>query len=152
MDIEPRGDRHNVHGKTAVFDGTASVVGTYNLDPVSMAVNGEIALVVWSETFAARVARPVSAMIAAGPPTTYEYAIVRDAEGRPLRGPDGAPRIAFGSEDHADVGGWSPLGAWSTAISVVRALAPSHPLFWASREPKRPVRAKRSGLARGSAG
>ncbi|MEW6268509.1 MAG: phospholipase D-like domain-containing protein [Thermodesulfobacteriota bacterium] len=135
MRLFVRGDRHNVHGKTAVFDGQVAVVGTYNLDPISMAVNGEVVLVVWSKEFAARVAAPLHAAIDEGSPTTFEYRIVRDAAGVPVRGDDGRPQVAFGPGQHVEPSRWSAVHTWSTVVRIVRLLAPSQPLFWASRPP-----------------
>jgi cardiolipin synthase C len=50
------GQPNTVHTKLAVFDENVTLVGTYNLDPVSMAVNSEIMAAVWSHAFARRAA------------------------------------------------------------------------------------------------
>jgi phosphatidylserine/phosphatidylglycerophosphate/cardiolipin synthase-like enzyme len=149
MRLFVRGDEHNVHGKSAVFDGRVAVVGTYNLDPISMTVNGEIALAVWSQDFARRLARPLHAAVAAGAPTTHEYRIARDAAGLPVRDEDGAVRVAFGPAQHVAARGWSSLDAWSAVVRLVRAVAPSQALFWASRPP--PAVHARSSVAAGDA-
>ncbi|MCO5167388.1 MAG: phosphatidylserine/phosphatidylglycerophosphate/cardiolipin synthase family protein [Planctomycetes bacterium] len=124
-----RGDRHNVHGKTATFDGRVAVVSTYNLDPVSMYVNGEVAVVAWSRRLAARVAEPVEAWIAAGPPQTHEYLIARDAEGRALRGHDGAPVVLFGPRDHSDPDAWPRLAAWWRLLRTLQGTVGFDPIF-----------------------
>lgn len=112
------GTRHNVHGKLAVFDRQAVLVGSYNLDPISMTMNGEIALVVWSKEFAQRIMQRPRQWLAQGPPELYEYQIQRDADGRPLRDADGNVLVLFGPEDHSNPKewpsascGWRLLGA-----------------------------------------
>jgi phosphatidylserine/phosphatidylglycerophosphate/cardiolipin synthase-like enzyme len=106
------GDERNVHSKLAVFDGRTSMVGTYNLDPLSMAINGEIAAVVWSRSFAEALAAHPRHMLAQGPPMVYEYTIRRDAQGRPERGPDGKVLIAFGPRDHSSPEAWTSLNLY----------------------------------------
>jgi cardiolipin synthase C len=115
-----RGDGHNLHGKTIVVDGQVAVVSTYNLDPISMSIDGELAVVAWSDDFARRVAAPVRRVIDQGAPTTYEYRIQRDADGAPLRDADGAPRIEFGPEQHTDPTRWKSLTAWLTTIRAMK--------------------------------
>ena len=117
-----RGDGHNIHAKTAAFDGEVAVVSTYNLDPLSMAVNGEIAVVAWSPELAARLEASAAAMLAAGAPSTWEYRIARGPDGAPLRGPDGRPEIEFGPGDHTTRSRWSSLEAWWAAIRAARQL------------------------------
>lgn len=129
MRIFARGDGHNLHAKTAVFDGRVAVVGTYNLDPVSMAVNGEVALVAESTEFAAEVAEPLRRTVAAGPPLAYEYRIVRGPDGEPIVGPDGRPEIAFGPEQHTDPARWTALAAWSALLRTARGVAGFDPIF-----------------------
>lgn len=36
------GDRHTLHSKLAVIDGQLALIGTYNLDPLSIAINSEL--------------------------------------------------------------------------------------------------------------
>jgi len=135
LELFVRGDRHNLHGKVAVFDDRVTVIATYNLDPVSMAVDGEVALVVWSESFARRTTRTILDSIEAGPPTALRYRIARDPDGRALRDAEGEPRELFGPREHDALEGRAKLRAWSLALRTVRALSPSHTLFWASRPP-----------------
>src|SRR5690606_34280136 len=73
-----------LHPVVAVFDRRVTLVGTYNLDPISMQVNSEIMAAVWSEEFARQAAALPRAQIERGPPLTYEYRIERDARGRPV--------------------------------------------------------------------
>lgn len=103
------GDRHNVHAKLSVFDERLTVIGTYNLDPISMAVNSEVVLAVWSPDFARQASAMARHMIGAGPPLTYRYRIRRDGAGRPLRDGDGRVQIAFGPHDHSPPEVWGRL-------------------------------------------
>mgnify|MGYP001225182616 CR=1 FL=1 len=117
-----RGDDHNLHAKTATFDGQVAVVATYNLDPLSMAINGEIAVVAWSPELAASIERSAGAMLQAGPPTVYEYRILRDEEGEPVLDEEGQPQVLFGPQDHTDRSRWSGMDAWWSAIRAARQL------------------------------
>lgn len=121
-----RGDGHNLHAKTATFDDCVGVVSTYNLDPLSMRVQGEVAVVVWSAPFAALVARPALRMVDQGPPITYEYRIRRDAQGEPLRDPEGRPVVAFGPRDHVEDLD-ELLGFWGK-VKELREAAGARPL------------------------
>lgn len=97
------GDRRNIHGKVAVIDQKLALIGTYNLDPFSMSMNGELVVAVWSRRFAERVLRRHGAFIAAGPPRVYEYRIARGAEGEPVRDRGGDLVEAYGADDHDEV-------------------------------------------------
>lgn len=94
------GDRQNLHGKLAVFDGRLALVGTYNLDPLSMALNSELVAAAWSPPLAGDLLHKRQRFIAVGPPQVYEYRIKRDAEGNPLRDGNGRPIVDFGPENH----------------------------------------------------
>lgn len=129
MRLFVRGDGHNLHAKAAVFDGQVAVVSTYNLDPVSMFVNGEVAVVAWSDELAARLAAPARAWIAAGGPATHEYRIARDAAGAPRRDADGAPIVLFGPRDHTDPDRWLGLSAWWTLLRTLEDWTGFDPIF-----------------------
>lgn len=129
MRLFVRGDGHNLHGKTAVFDDTVAVVSTYNLDPVSIFIQGEVALVATSAEFAARVAAPARRMIAQGGPTTYEYQIARDEAGKPVLDGDGQPQIVFGPRDHSDPEAWTALAAWWKLLRTMEDVAGFDPIF-----------------------
>lgn len=94
------GDRHNLHGKLAVFDRTLALVGTYNLDPLSIAYNSELAAAVWSESFAGELLKSRETYIAAGPPRVLQYRIDRDGKGEARLGREGEVEVKFGPEDH----------------------------------------------------
>jgi cardiolipin synthase C len=100
------GTPRNLHGKLTVFDGRVSLVGAYNLDPISLTMNGEIAAAIWSEELANQFGSQPWELIRQGPPLAYEYRIVRDEEGRARRNADGDVVIAFGPADHSDPATW----------------------------------------------
>lgn len=128
MRLFVRGDGHNLHGKTAVFDGQVAVVSTYNLDPISIYVDGEVAVVAWSQDFAGRVAAPIRAAIE-DDPATLEYRIARAPDGTPRRGPDGAPIVEFGPRDHTDPERWTALSAWWRLLRTMKDVAGFDPIF-----------------------
>jgi putative cardiolipin synthase len=103
------GDRHNLHGKFAVIDDQLGLLGTYNLDPLSMALNSELVAAVWSARFAERLLDAGRQLIAAGPPTIYEYRIARDGNSRPRRDEDGRVIVAFGPNDHINPDDWTAV-------------------------------------------
>jgi phosphatidylserine/phosphatidylglycerophosphate/cardiolipin synthase-like enzyme len=94
------GDTHNLHAKLGAIDNQLGLIGTYNLDPTSMAVLSELMAVIWSIPFTERLLDKPLRMISAGPPLVYEYRIVRDKSGRPERDDDGRVKVAFGHRDH----------------------------------------------------
>jgi phosphatidylserine/phosphatidylglycerophosphate/cardiolipin synthase-like enzyme len=89
-------DTHNLHGKLAAIDRRLGLIGTYNLDPLSMAVNSEVIAAVWSERFAEALTATPRRLIACGRPATLELRIARDAAGVPLR--DGRGRLVTATE------------------------------------------------------
>jgi phosphatidylserine/phosphatidylglycerophosphate/cardiolipin synthase-like enzyme len=100
------GAARTLHSKLMVFDNQVALVGTYNLDPVSMGVNSEIMAAVWSARFADDVAALPRTQLARGAPTVYEYRIRRDRAGRAVLDKDGDPIVAFGPRDQASPEQW----------------------------------------------
>lgn len=118
-----------LHSKLAVFDDQVTLIGTYNLDPISMQVNSEIMAAVWSRTFAREAGALPRAQLAAGPPLTYEYRIERDDAGRPVRDDDGAPVVAFGPADHSDPAQWRKIRVYWSMLRAVEKLTGFSPIF-----------------------
>lgn len=129
MRIFVEGTHRNVHSKFAVFDGDVTLLGSYNLDPVSMAVNGEIALAVWSPSFAQRVVQRPSQWFAQGPPKLYEYQIMRDARNVVVRDKSGKPIVLFGPKDHSKAEEWSPVDWFWRAVRRSARFATIPPIF-----------------------
>ncbi|HEY8554095.1 MAG TPA: phosphatidylserine/phosphatidylglycerophosphate/cardiolipin synthase family protein [Burkholderiales bacterium] len=123
------GPPRTLHSKAAVFDDQVALVGTYNLDPISMDVNSEVMVAVWSESFARDIARHPQRLIAAGAPHVYEYRIARDAQGRPERGADGRPVVAFGPADHADPAAWRKIRLYWRLLRAAGKIVGFRPLF-----------------------
>lgn len=93
-------DRHNLHGKYVVIDHRLSLVGTYNLDPISLVSNSEMMVAVWSESFAKQLMEKPQELIAANAPRVREYRIIRARDGTPQRDASGNLMIAFGPDEH----------------------------------------------------
>lgn len=70
-----------------------------------MALNSELVAAVWSARFAEKLLETGRQLIAAGPPTAYEYRIARDEDGRII--------VAFGPNDHLGGTTGQPSGATS---------------------------------------
>jgi phosphatidylserine/phosphatidylglycerophosphate/cardiolipin synthase-like enzyme len=91
------------HIKRTVCDSDLTLFGSYNLDPLSAWLNSEVTVAVWSRELALANAASIQARIDGG--KVLEYRIKRDAEGRPLRWPEGHPQagqviVAFGPKNH----------------------------------------------------
>tara|TARA_R110002110_G_scaffold91264_2_gene237507 strand:- start:125413 stop:127020 length:1608 start_codon:yes stop_codon:yes gene_type:complete len=113
-----------IHAKLAVFDGVLSLVGTYNLSPLSMGTNSEVMLAIWSEDIASRLAAPVKQMIASGEPAVYQYSIKRDSQDRPLLDDNGNPVADLGPLDHFDLSSKPKLRALLTALELMPGESP----------------------------
>lgn len=117
------GDRHNLHGKFGVIDDRLGLLGTYNLDPLSLAINSELVAAVWSGRLAGQLLETGGGLIAAGPPTVYEYRIARDDQGRPRRDQDGAPIVAFGPENHVEPETWRAVRRYRWLVRALKAVS-----------------------------
>jgi phosphatidylserine/phosphatidylglycerophosphate/cardiolipin synthase-like enzyme len=96
-------ERPMLHAKRAVFDDEVTLVGSYNLDPLSARVNSELIAAVRSGAFARLNADQLNARRRAA--DVLEYRIARGADGTALRHPRGHPRagrvvVEFGPRDH----------------------------------------------------
>lgn len=124
------GDRHNLHSKAGTIDGRLVLIGTYNVDPFSMAVNGEVIAAVWSESLARQLIANTERLIARGPPVVYEYRIARDGHGRPQRDGDGKVVVAFGPENHSNPEQWKTVHRYWTLLRIAKWLPGSSRLLW----------------------
>ncbi|MDP2343604.1 MAG: phosphatidylserine/phosphatidylglycerophosphate/cardiolipin synthase family protein [Deltaproteobacteria bacterium] len=88
-----------MHAKVGVVDDQLAFVGSYNLDPISAAVNGEIVSAVWSADLAEHIGHLVRERIADGLPSIVEYRIERGPDGLPTS-KGGKPVIVYGPDDH----------------------------------------------------
>jgi phosphatidylserine/phosphatidylglycerophosphate/cardiolipin synthase-like enzyme len=124
------GDKHNIHAKAAVIDRQLALIGTYNLDPLSMSMNGELVAAVWSSEVAKRMAANPRRLIAEGAPRVYEYRIVRDARGLPKRDGNGNAVLAFGPEDHSSPDQWKTVQWYRRLLRIAARLPGTARLFW----------------------
>ena len=118
------------HSKALVFDGKATMVGSYNMDPFSYRINSEIVAVVWSEHFAKAISQLAYTHIQQGRPHVIEYLIQRRADGSAVRFPkghprEGVPKARQGPEHHCDPQRLQALGVVTEQIDALRW----HPLF-----------------------
>jgi putative cardiolipin synthase len=88
-----------MHAKVGVVDDQLAFIGSYNLDPLSAGVNGEVVGALWSTRVARQVSGLIHDRIAAGKPNVVEYRIEKGADGRPTN-QDGKPVVVYGPDDH----------------------------------------------------
>ena len=91
-------DDQMLHAKRAIFDDDLSLVGSYNLDPLSAHMNSEVVVGVWSREVNAANRGEIEARLDSG--NVFEYRIRRDKDGHPLRDHDGVLVVEFGPRDH----------------------------------------------------
>lgn len=118
------------HTKSFTFDERVTLLGSYNLDPLSYRINSEIVAVVWSEPFAKAISELAWRHVRRGRPHVIEYTIQRDAEGKPVtyakgHPREGQPQILVGPEAHCTPERLSTLGVAMQALEGVAW----HPLF-----------------------
>lgn len=123
------GDDQMIHAKLATFDNTLSLIGTYNLSPLSMATNSEVVVAVWSPEFAARLTEQPRAKLASGEPHVYRYRIARNQDGTPRYDEDGKPVAAFGPEDHTRLRDKKMLQAVRKTLQAAETLPGVSPFF-----------------------
>lgn len=124
------GDAHNIHAKAATIDNQLALIGTYNLDPLSMSFNGELMAAIWSSEFAAQLVKKPRQLIAEGPPLVYEYRIARDGQGRAVRDKNGNIIVAFGPENHVRPGEWKEIQFYRKLVRVAAKLPGTSRLLW----------------------
>jgi putative cardiolipin synthase len=96
-------DTRMLHAKRAVFDEDLTLIGPYNIDPVSAEMNSELVLCVWSKSFNGHNRRELmDTIVRRG---LLEYRIARDASHHAVRHRSGDPHagevvVVFGPRDH----------------------------------------------------
>ena len=103
MRIFVKSDRPTLHAKRAVFDDALTLIGSYNLDPLSAYVNSELIVAVWSRGFNAQTRDEVNRRLAQR--NMLEYRIARDERLQPRRYPighdlAGRVMVTFGPRNH----------------------------------------------------
>jgi cardiolipin synthase C len=122
------GDRHNLHGKLGAVDNQMALIGTLNLEPVSMAVNSEMVAVVWSEEFSRHLLREPLRQITTGPPKVYEYRIARDRTGQVQRDDNGRVVVLFGPNHHSSPDEWKAVNRYRKILKILQKIG-FDPLF-----------------------
>lgn len=111
-----------LHAKVASFDDQVGVIGTYNLEPMSMFTSSEVVAVVWSREFARALMKRTRSLTAGGPPQVVEYRIARDELGAPVLDDQGEPKIAFGPRDHVGAAQVEKLELYDGLLQLVDQL------------------------------
>jgi cardiolipin synthase C len=106
------GQEHNLHAKAVTFDGQAALIGTYNLDPMSMAFNSEVMAASWSPDVVALTESAARRAIERGAPEVFEYRIARNEDGSVLLDERGEPTVEFGPSNHCTPEEWTALAAY----------------------------------------
>jgi phosphatidylserine/phosphatidylglycerophosphate/cardiolipin synthase-like enzyme len=109
-----------MHAKVGIMDDELAFVGSYNLDPLSAGVNGEVVGALWSPSVARHLVGLIHDRVEAGPPGVVEYRIARDAAGNVVRN-DGAPVVVYGPENHCSA---EQLAAVKKLNPLLEILAP----------------------------
>jgi phosphatidylserine/phosphatidylglycerophosphate/cardiolipin synthase-like enzyme len=123
------GREHNLHAKAVTFDGEVALVGTYNLDPLSMAFNSEVMAATWSNDVARITDLDARRAIERGAPDILEYRIVRNPDGSAAHDDNGAVRVAFGPRDHCTPEQWLALAAYWGALRASKEFVGFSPLL-----------------------
>jgi cardiolipin synthase C len=123
------GQGHNLHAKAVTFDGEVALIGTYNLDPVSMAFNSEVMAVTWSREVARLTDSAARRAIERGAPEVFEYRIARRADGQPELDEHGQPVVVFGPSDHCTPEEWTALAAFWVMLRASEEFVGFSPLL-----------------------
>jgi cardiolipin synthase C len=123
------GDRHNLHSKLGAVDNELALVGTLNLEPISMAVNSEMVAAIWSKQFSRRLLQKPLNLISAGPPGVYEYRIKRDKTGQALRDENGRVEVLFGPHNHSSPDEWKAVDRYWKLVRSIQKIPGIDPLF-----------------------
>lgn len=107
-----------MHAKVGVVDDQIAFVGSYNLDPLSAGVNGEVVGALWSTGIAQHITGLIDTRIAGG--GVVEYTLAKDAGGNVVV-TGGVPVVAFGPEQHCTA---EQLKAAKDMEPVLELLAP----------------------------
>ncbi len=110
-----------MHSKVSVIDGVVSFVGSYNLDPLSAYINGEVVGVIWGHEHAAPLLKAIRSIVDAGAPRVAEYTIKRDDYGDAVI-VGGEPVVAYGPDDHCTDAQLKAVRAYDGVLDLLAPL------------------------------
>lgn len=102
LDLYVATDQHNLHGKIAVIDRHLAMVGTYNLDPLSISLNSELVAAIWSPELAESLLAPREEIITQKE-RIVQYQIARNPDGEVQRNSEGEIIVKFGAGNHLEL-------------------------------------------------
>jgi putative cardiolipin synthase len=120
-----KSDRPTLHAKRAIFDDSLTLIGSYNLDPLSAYVNSETIVAVWSRGFNAQTRDEMERRLSGG--NMLEYKIAREKNGGPRRYPQGHALaghviVEFGPRNHVPAEQVSSLVAQKDVVLGLKDL------------------------------
>ncbi|MGK2907536.1 MAG: phospholipase D-like domain-containing protein [Desulfuromonadales bacterium] len=121
-------NQHNLHGKVAIIDRQLALVGTYNLEPLSIALNSELLAVGWSQPLAEAIQGPREAEIARGE-NLIQYWIARDTHGEPMRDSKGRVVVEFGARDHLDLSDYGAIRRYRWLYRYISKIKGTYPWY-----------------------
>jgi phosphatidylserine/phosphatidylglycerophosphate/cardiolipin synthase-like enzyme len=122
-----------MHAKRVVIDDDLVLIGSYNFDPLSAAMNSEALAFVWSRAFAARNRMEIERRAAHA--DIAEYTIEREDDGTPRRYPAGHARagqvvVGFGPEDHVPPATLQELAVIRAQMASIEDLFDFDVVYW----------------------
>lgn len=120
-----KNDRPTLHAKRAVFDDSLTIIGSYNLDPLSAYVMSETIVAVWSRGFNAQTRDEMQRRVSGG--NMLEYKIARDEQRQAKRYPRGHALaghviVEYGPRDHVPPDKVSSLVAQKDVVMGLKDL------------------------------
>ncbi len=108
------------HVKRVVCDEDLTLLGSYNLDPLSAHLNSEVVVGIWSPDVTEQNRKIVDDRINGG--EVLEYRIARDTHGRAMRDGNGNVVVAFGPRNHVPARRLAELESLKRFLFSVRGI------------------------------
>lgn len=130
LDLFVTGGESLLHSKRIVFDDELTMIGTYNLDPLSDFVNSEVVAVIHSKSFAAE--NRVEFARRLQQPHIYQYRIATGPDGHALRHPPnhadaGKIVVQFGHQNHCPPSTYEEIERLQHVVGVLRTMPAMRP-------------------------
>jgi cardiolipin synthase C len=122
-----------MHAKRMVIDDNLTLLGTFNLEPLSAHVNSEVVAAVWAKTFARESRQEIENRLSQH--DIFEYSIERDERGGVRRSPvagsgQGKIIVKFGPDDHTSAAECRRLRRLRLALLPFERLIDFQPVVW----------------------